>query len=155
MDHEVAVASAGLGVARTAGIAWFLPESHVEVVRPPAAASPEPPKARPHSGAAPTPSRRRRRHHHRRSAAAKDNDGVDVIDIEDEDHSFTSFFVGVGKSTGGGTNSSSSSEASEVKRPMVLFHSLGSRVKWKSVARVHHCVELIPVERPPASLLFV
>ena len=112
MDHEVAVASVGLGVARTAGIAWFLPESHVEVM-----ASPEPPKPpRPHSGVAPTPSRRRRRHHRR--SAAKDNDGVNVIDIEDEDHSFTSFFVGVGKSTGG-TNSSSSSEASEVKRPMV------------------------------------
>ena len=115
MDHEVAVASVGLGVARTAGIAWFLPESHVEVMQRPAA-SPEPPKARPHPGVAPTPSRRRRRHHRR--SAAKDNDGVNVIDIEDEDHSFTSFFVGVGKSTGG-TNSSSSSEASEVKRPMV------------------------------------
>ena len=140
----MAVASVGLGVARTAGIAWFLPESHVEVMRPPVAASPEPPKARPHSGAAPTPSRRRRRHHHRRSAA-KDNDGVNVIDIEDEDHSFTSFFVGVGKSKSAGTNSSSSSEASEVKRPMVLHHwALGSNGD-----------RLRRVERPPASLLFV
>ena len=112
----------GMG-ARTAGIAWFLPESHVENIP---ASPPSPPQSNKASGGSRPQSGVRRR---RRRRCAKDNDGVNVIDIEDEDHSFTSFFVGVGKNkssagaaTGtGGTNSSSSSEASEVKRPMVLF----------------------------------
>ena len=111
---EVAVA---VGGAKTAGIAWFLPESHVENV--PVSTHPQPHSktSRPYSGAA---HRRRRR---RRST--KDNDGVNVIDIEDEDHSFASFFVGVGNAksaaaaASSAANSSSSSEASEVKRPMV------------------------------------
>jgi hypothetical protein len=116
-----------MGIRAAAGIAWFLPESGCP--RDPGVphyvldggsggggghfpASPKS-KSRPDSA-----SRRRRRRRH--VSAKVVEDGVDVIDIEDEDHSFTSFFVGMGEqSTSAASSSTNSSEASEVKRPMV------------------------------------
>ncbi len=124
---------------RMAGIAWFLPENgSLSVdgasqicapsggggVHPQYMASPVSDKNK-NGGVALTSSpyavasRRRRRRRHNSTKAVED--GVDVIDIEDEDHSFTSFFVGVRqhKSNKIAAGAAQRNGIGEIKRPMV------------------------------------